>query len=299
MFRLIGPLEAALRRFPLVWQRLDRHGPAPVQAGEALSSHVVVVGWGRVGHHIVDVLGHLGVPRLVVEADAGRVEELRRRNIPALFGDVANSEVLNHAGLDHARALVITLPDEAATKMVVAASRRLAPGLPIIARAATQAGVEQLAQLGAQDVIHPELEGGLEIVRHTLLRLGFSVREVQKYADAVRREHYDAEINTREEHRLLHQLVEATHSLDISWFEMTEASPLVGQTLTQANIRARTGASAVAILREGQLMPNPEAGTAFQAGDKVGLIGDAAQIAAAEALMMPELSTDRQDSQTT
>ncbi|MGH2521157.1 MAG: cation:proton antiporter [Anaerolineales bacterium] len=298
MFRLIGPVEAAFRRFPSLWRRLDRHGPAPVQAGEFLSGHVVVVGWGRVGHHIVDVLGHISVPRLVVEADAGRVEELGRHNIPTLFGDVANSELLNHAGLDHARALVITLPDEAATETVVAAARQLAPQLPIIARAATQTGVERLARLGAHDVIHPELEGGLEIVRHTLLHLGLPAHEVQRYADALRREHYSVEINTREEHRLLHQLMEAVHTIDIRWCDLTEGSPLVGQTLAQAEIRARTGASVVIILRDGKLMPNPKSQTVFQEGDKIGLIGDPAQIVAAESLMVPELSADQRDVQT-
>ena len=65
--------------------------------------------------------------------------------------------------------LVVTLPDEAATEIVVAGARERAPDLPIIARAATRSGVHNLVELGAQDVIHPELEGGLEVVRHTLL----------------------------------------------------------------------------------------------------------------------------------
>jgi hypothetical protein len=63
--------------------------------------------------------------------------------------------------------------------------------------------------LGAQDVIHPEMEGGLQIVRHTLLRLGYPLAEVQKYADVVRRESYDAEVNTDEERDALHGLREA------------------------------------------------------------------------------------------
>ena len=46
--------------------------------------------------------------------------------------------------------------------------------------------MRHLQELGANDVIHPELEGGLQVVRHTLLRLGFPLREVQNYADVVR-----------------------------------------------------------------------------------------------------------------
>jgi CPA2 family monovalent cation:H+ antiporter-2 len=245
----------------------------------------VIVGYGRVGRHIVEVLERLRVPSLVIESDADRVAQLDLRGVPTLFGDAANSEVLNHAGLDRARALVVTLPDEAAAEMTVAAGRALAPDLRIIARAASESGVKRLAQLGAQDVIHPELEGGLEVVRHTLLHLGFPLREVHQYAEAVRRDHYDVAVSSAEEHRLLHQLVDASGSIEITWLQLSKGNLLVGQTLAEANIRARTGASVVAILRNGHMMPNPKSMTILQAEDRLGLIGEKEQIEVAEKLL--------------
>ena len=62
--------------------------------------------------------------------------------------------MLNHAGIGRARALVVTLPDEAATEMVVAAARDLAPKLPNVARAATRDGVRRLHELGAQEAFY-------------------------------------------------------------------------------------------------------------------------------------------------
>ena len=114
--------------------------------------------------------------------------------------------MLAHAGLERARALVVTLPDEAATEVVVATATALAPGLPVIARAATRAGVARLARLGARAVIHPELEGGLEVVRHTLLALDYPAEQVQEYADAVRQDGYDPAVSSPEERRALDQL---------------------------------------------------------------------------------------------
>ncbi|HEU5346995.1 MAG TPA: cation:proton antiporter [Ktedonobacterales bacterium] len=209
MFRLMDPVESLLRRSPDLWRRLNRHGHAPHPVTEGLSEHVVVIGYGRVGQHIVTVLGHLNVPRLVVETDIGRAVELDQQGVPTLYGNAADSEVLDHARLDRARALVVTLPDEAATEVVVAAGRAQNPEMPIIARAATQSGIERLFQLGAQDVIHPELEGGLETVRHTLMRLGFPFREVDDYAEAVRRDRYDIAVSTAAEHDALGDLVQA------------------------------------------------------------------------------------------
>jgi CPA2 family monovalent cation:H+ antiporter-2 len=292
MFRLIRPVEAWFQRRPGLWKSLNRQGPALPPIEETIEDHVVIIGYGRVGKHIVSLLGEMGVPHLVVESDAQRGEELSRMGIPTLYGDAANSEVLTHAGLTHARALVVAGPDEDASALVVTAARDIAPDLPIIARASSVDGTKRLAELGAQDVIHPELEGGLEIVRHTLLQLGFPLQEIFRYTDAVRRDHYDMRLNTEEEHRLLHELLDAANSIEIKWFRLPENSPLVGQTLAEANLRARTGASLIAILREDQLMANPKSMTVFQAGDRIGLIGDKEEADAAEKMLSASIAND-------
>jgi monovalent cation:H+ antiporter-2, CPA2 family len=205
LFRVLPWVEAHLRKLPAFWTLLDRHGPVQEPVAESLRDHVVVIGCGRVGKHIVDVLGHLGIPRLVVELDIGRVTELEGQGVPTLYGDAANSDILTHVHLKQARAVVVTLPDEAATATVVATIHADAPHVPIVARATTQEGVRRLFVLGAQHVIYPELEGGLAIMRETLTRLGYSESDIQEYTDAVRRDHYDLSISTEaEQHALEH-----------------------------------------------------------------------------------------------
>ena len=265
----------------------------PLPAEESIAGHVVIVGYGRVGRHIVNLLGQMNIPHLVIDADAERVEELSRRGVPNLYGDAANSEVLTHAGLERARALVVAGPDESASELVVAAARDLAPELPIIARATTEEGIEQLAKLGAQDVIHPELEGGLEIVRHTLLKLDFPVQEIIRYMDAVRRDHYDMQINTEEEHRLLHDLIHASGNIEVTWFRLEAGNPLAGRTLQEVNLRALTGASVVAIMRNRQLIANPKSFNVFEAEDRVGIIGDKDQLEAVERLLSGKCGNQR------
>jgi monovalent cation:H+ antiporter-2, CPA2 family len=285
MFRLITPIEEWLQRFPTLWRFLNRRGLPPTQPEETISGHVVIVGYGRVGRHIANLLEEMSIPHLVVDSDPGNIEELTQRNVPALFGDAANSEVLKHVGLRRARVLVVAGPDEDAGELVVTAARDLAPDVPIIARSVTEEGTRRLAQRGAQYVIHPELEGGLEIVRHTLLLLGFPLNEIYRYTDAVRHDHYDLRIDTEEEHRLLHNLLDATKSIEIKWFGLQHGNPLVGQPLLDANLRARTGASVVAIIRGNHLIPNPKSMTIFEPEDRIGLIGDQEEIEAAEKLI--------------
>jgi CPA2 family monovalent cation:H+ antiporter-2 len=285
LFRSVARIERIAQGIPWLGGRLGPGRPEAVELDPGGQRHVVVVGCGRVGGHIVDVLGSVAVPCLVVESDAEKMEALHRRSIPVLFGDAANSDLLELARLDRARALVVTVPDDAAAALVVAGARQIAPELPIVARASTQAGVKQLGELGAQDVIHPELEGGLEIVRHTLLRLGFPRREIRKYTDIVRSENYDTAIQTPEEHRALRLLLDAVHNLEITWVTLAEGTALAGRTLADANLRAQTGASVVAIRKDGGLIPNPASDILLREGDQLALIGESAQVGAAESLL--------------
>ncbi len=278
MYRLLPVLETWLRQVPRLWDRLDRHHDLPPAEIQPLENHVVIIGYGRIGRHMVDVLNSLAIPQLVIEMDPDRIEELNARQIACLYGDAANSEVITHAGLPKARELVITVPEEATAAMIVTAARDLNPALPIVVRVASVEGVDRLMKLGANHVVHPELEGGLEMVLHALLQLGFPLRKVYEYVESVRRDGYNPDISSQDEYRSLRSLIRAFDNVEIYWIELDAASPLVGQTLQEGNLRARTGASVVAILRDEQLIANPKSLTVFEAGDRIGVIGEPGQV---------------------
>jgi CPA2 family monovalent cation:H+ antiporter-2 len=86
---------------------------------------------------------------------------------------------------------------------------------------------------------------------------------------------------------MIDQLRAAARGVEIAWRSLEPGSPLIGQTLVEANLRARTGASVVALVRDHQLQANPKSSLVFAAGDLVGLIGDADQITAAERILVP------------
>lgn len=261
-------------------------GPTPEALEHGIHDHVVIVGYGRVGTHIGAVLRHLGLAYLVVEQDSQTASNLQNEGILTLFGDAANSEVLTHAGLEHALALVLTVPNEASAELLVTAAHRIAPNLPIIARASTPEGVKRLTEHGAYHVIHPELEGGLEIVRHTLMTLGYPMGQIQSYVDAVREDAYEG-VNSEGKHRVLDQLVSAVRGMEIVWLTIAPDSSIVGQTLAEANLRAKLGISVIALVRDHQVMPNPKSDTQFHAGDLVGFIGSTDEIAEAQLVLHP------------
>lgn len=287
MYKLLPVLEKMLRRAPGFWRQLDASTAIPEIREEQLNQHVVIIGYGRVGKQLVDVLEKLAIPLLVIEANVEHIASLNQRRIATLYGDASNSEVIRHAHLERARALVTTVPDETAAAMIVVAARQIAPKLPIIGRAASEKGVRHMAGLGADHLIHPELEGGLEIIQHTLLSLGFPLREVHTYTESIRRDHYDYELNTANEYASLYGLLRAVKGVEIIWVEAAEGSPLVGKSLSEANIRSRTGASVVALVRHNALTANPKSSTVFEAGDVLGLIGESEQIELVQKCIRP------------
>jgi CPA2 family monovalent cation:H+ antiporter-2 len=291
MFWLVDPIERRLRQRPRLWARLNRQGPEIPRPEEQLTGHVVIVGCGRVGRHISEVLGRIGVSRLVVESDVTRAKRLQQIRIPVLFGDAANSEILRHAGLERARALAITVPDDAAALAIVATARQVAADLHVITRASTWEGARHLRDVGATAIVRPELEGGIEMVRRTLLALRFPAYDVQRYTDAVRSEEAGVKAAADDRAKILEDLSHAVGHLDIAWLAVSNQSPVAGRTLAESNVRARTGASIVAIRRGDTVIGNPTPDETFAAGDRAAVLGSATEIAEAARMFAGQMDS--------
>jgi CPA2 family monovalent cation:H+ antiporter-2 len=289
VFRLVDPAERWLKRRPGLWKAINA-GYFPVETPtEPMTGHVIIVGCGRVGRHIAEALGLLKVPRLVIEADPARLAKLQEIGVPVLFGDASNSEILDRAGLERARALVITVPDDISALTVATTARQVAPTLRIVARASSWEAGRRLAKAGVHEVVRPELEGGVEIVRRTLLDLDLPAREVQRYAETIRREGLEGpERLSAERTHVLGQLITATRDFEVAWIEIQPESGIAGKTIGQSALRRRTGASIVGIVRGDEIEVNPGADALLRPGDRVGIIGTAAHISAAERLLAAE-----------
>ena len=285
LFRLIPGTEKALKRVAWLWKGLTWRAGTPEPPARELADHVVVVGGGRVGSLLVRLLEKLSVPILVVEIDPATAEKFQEQSIPVLCGDASNSELLTLAQLDKARALVVTVPSQSAAEMVVAGAHELAPKLAIVARASTVPGITRLMGNGAREVIHPELEGGLELMKHALLSLSYSEEQVERYTDAVRRETYYAKLPHGEEARLLSRLLTSVGRLGLKWVTVSPGSRLSGRTLKEIELRAETGASVVAMIRDQQATSNPDPSEPARDGDLLALLGSPEQLDAAEKLL--------------
>ncbi|HEV2127196.1 MAG TPA: cation:proton antiporter [Thermomicrobiales bacterium] len=154
-----------------------------------LRRHVVICGYGRVAAELGAALERRGAAYVVIDINAATVRELRRRGIPAIYGDAGRRSVLEHAGVAEARTVAVTVPDLLAASAAIRFARELNPTVDIIARAGVRGEVFTLRADGASEVVQPEFEAGLEFTRYVLRRLGVSARELE-LVSARRRSRY-------------------------------------------------------------------------------------------------------------
>ena len=285
-FKLIDPLERWIRAHGRLAALYERHVHRFEEPASDLHGHVVVVGYGNAGRCVTEVLHNLDVPCLVVERELEVAEEAEADGLCALVGDAANSEILAHAHLDGARVLVIAGGGDAAAEVIAHEARSLAPGLHIVTRAADADGLAALVAAGANEVVRPELEGGIELMRHTMIDLGYTPRQIEGYANELRASGYEALGDGAQaaRRRAFARLAASLSEVELEWVPVDAGSIAAGRTLGELDLRAQTGANAVALRRDGEVTLFIDAETGLCAGDAVGLMGTAEQVEAASRL---------------
>ncbi|TPG43029.1 sodium:proton exchanger [Sphingomonas koreensis] len=138
----------------------------------------VVIGFGRVGRLVADMLQIHGQKFVAVEADIDTVSAARREGYPVIFGDVARSELVDRLNLGHARALILTMDDPVLTVRITRRVRGWVPDLPIIARARDTAHAAELYRAGATDAVPETVESSLQLSEAVLVDLGIAMGPV-------------------------------------------------------------------------------------------------------------------------
>ncbi len=281
-FNLVQPLYSLQRRVfrsaPLANFDLPDHG---------LHDHVVIAGAGRVGQFVAVMLQRLRVPVVAIELNQQSVDACKAQGIPVIYGDASHPVVLKAAAVERAHLALITTPTIKITQTVAQQLRSLHPDLHIVARAEAIEQLEALHNLGVYEVVQPEFEAGLEIARQALLHLDIPTPEVHRYTDAVRRDLYAPLYQIHAEYGAVHALEQARRLLEFTWLTLAPASPLVELTLGAAQIRSRTGATVVAILREDGPVINPSVTEMLHGGDVLAVLGDHTALALFTTLAAP------------
>ncbi len=174
----ITPLLAQAGRFASrkIEERDGVRGDA--SAEEVIPGGTVIIGFGRVGRTVADMLRAHDKPYVAVDADVDGVAAARREGYSVVFGDVARAELVDRLRLGHAKALILTMDDPVLTVRLTRRVRSWVPDIPIIARARDAAHAAELYKAGATDAVPETLESSLQLSEAALVDLGVAVGPV-------------------------------------------------------------------------------------------------------------------------
>lgn len=152
--------------------------------------HVVVCGFGRIGRNVGFVLEAHHIPFVVIELNAGIMDDLAERNIKHIYGDAVSPLVLEKAHIEHASCLVVTTPDPISTLSIINYAKKCNADIKIVARAHRTEDINAFRAAGATAVVQPEFEASIEITRLALQSLTRPLPEIQVALDRIKKQRY-------------------------------------------------------------------------------------------------------------
>jgi CPA2 family monovalent cation:H+ antiporter-2 len=167
---------------------LEREEAAAAEV--ARREHVILCGFGRVGQNIARVLESQGFEFVALDLDPARIRQARQSGDPVLFGDSADEEMLRHAGLDTASAVVISFADPVVSLGIVRAVRRSRADVPLLVRTQDDTRLAELKSAGATEVVPETFEASLMLVSQVLMLLRVPVSRVVRTVADIRAGRY-------------------------------------------------------------------------------------------------------------
>lgn len=250
-----------------------------------IKDHVIIVGYGLNGRNLARVLSETEVPYVALDLDGDTVRREAQHGVPLYYGDATNPNVLRHAKIEDAKVLVVAISDPFMARRTVQLARGLNPKIHIVVRTRYLRELEELHELGADDVVPEEFETSIEIFALVLRTYNMPQELIVRKAEQIRREGY-ALLRRSELPELAHHLRAGTLSdVEVETCRIEEDSPAAGKTIAQLAIRPRTGASIIAWTRGGVTESNPSEKTKLLPGDIVVLLGTREQIRRAIGLL--------------
>ncbi|HTM80748.1 cation:proton antiporter [Asticcacaulis sp.] len=156
-------------------KKLAKNAAAPTSVAPDIVSEaakVIVVGFGRVGELVTDMLKLHNIEYMVVDINPQVTQRARAMNVEAWYGDASAAEFLHSLGIERARAVVVTASNPVFTDQVVKAVRAMRDDVHIIARARDASHAQRLYEMGATDAVPETIEASLQLAENTLIDLG-------------------------------------------------------------------------------------------------------------------------------
>ena len=226
-------------------------GITRVKRGVAkMKNHRIICGGGRTGSVVVDDFRDEGLEFVVIENNAERVKELRKKEILVVEGDATSEETLKEAGVERATGLVSTLPDDADNLFLSITAKSLNPNVDIVSRASSERTAKMLYKTGVKKVVMIEEIGGRRLAR------SLTKPAVVDFIDFVTKR----------------------GEASLESFKVQPGAKIANKKIKDLRFKERIGASIVAILRDGRVISSVGPEDEILDGDTVVVMGQKERI---------------------
>lgn len=250
-----------------------------------LENHTIICGYGRIGQNVARFLEQEGFDYIALDLDPVRVRDARSAGEHVNYGDTTHRRILDAAGLDRARAVVVTFDDVHATLKVLSQVRSLQPDIPVLVRTRDDSNLERLQQEGATEVVPETLEASLMLATHLLMLLGVSVSNILRQVQVVRADRYqilrgffhgqDADLHEEQE-----GFRERLHTVSLP-----EHAYAVGKPMSSCQLQ-EFGVIVTAVRRNGIRGQDPDNEMLLREGDALVLYGTPEDLSRAEKCLL-------------
>ncbi len=193
---LIPFLSQIDRRLSSKFEKPKARDPELLVGPKAVKGHAIVIGHGRVGQVVTDLLQQHKFPFIAVDSDPVVVSEHRRRGREVFFGDVISPGFLLSCGLKDAAAVIITARSQTAAEEIVKSVRAIRPDILLVARARDAEHARHLYLKGVTDAVPETIEASLQLSEAALVGLGLPtglvIASIHEKRDEFRHELQDA-----------------------------------------------------------------------------------------------------------
>ena len=267
----ISPALAEKGARKLRWKK--RGGEAGGKAGRDLEGHVIIAGFGFNGRNLAHVLKESGIGYVILELNPVTVRAAAAEGEPIVFGDVSSPTILAEACVRKARIIVFAISDPAMTRRGVKAVKAINPAVFVIVRTRYAAETDDLLGLGADDVIPEEFETSIEIFTRVLERYHVPRNVVDAQVKVLRGECYGLLRGTCSAIRpVTERIADLLAAGTAETYFVGKGGWPAGKTLGGLDLRGRTGATVIAVVRGEESFTGPGADFEIREQDTLVLV---------------------------
>jgi voltage-gated potassium channel len=214
-----------------------------------LKHHYVLCGAGRSGQHVLDELRKTGHGCVVIETDLNKVKKMMDEGVPVIEGDATEDQVLKSAGIERAKGLVTTLPNDKDNLFVVITARGLNPSLRIVSKVEEITSREKFLRSGADTAVSANFIGGMRMASELIRPITVS---------------------------FLDSMLRGNSTLRVSEVTVSPTSKYVGTPLGKCEPIHTSGALLVSLRQQdtNDFRFNPPSDWLLQSGDTLIVVGD-------------------------